>query len=90
MKNWTVNSRPVTVADLDPLLRCYVVHVKGSVIGYKRSPDVYEKPSHYGTNRIPWNERAYKAAPPWMTREVIRISSDPCSGTLLEVKEKKK
>lgn len=101
MKDWTIRSRPLTVADLDPLLREYRVAVctggdgfggkRYREIGSKANPDVYRKPAMCGTNKIPWDQRNYKAAPPWMSREVVEISKTALPyGLTLVVKEKKK
>lgn len=63
-------SKIITVADIDPLIRCYHVVCRGRDLGTKFEND-YRKPDR--TRKNP-EDYYYKSAPPWFNREVIKIS----------------
>ena len=80
------------VKDLDPLMNWYRVAVthnpeaaypSGRFIGEKTQPGVYRRPER--SRHESYLDTQYKAQPPWMTMEVVKI----CNNTIF-VKERKK
>ena len=78
------------VKDLDPLMTWYKVAVthnpeadypSGKIIGEKTSRGVYVRPQRYKYEH--YSDLEYKARPPWMTMEVVKI----CNNTIF-VKER--